>query len=59
MNTWYVVAKEDKKSIFGYKQITKKGEYFLSNEEAEIERIYLQPDYNEKLVVLRRTCEVL
>ena len=59
MNIWYVVAKEDPKKEYGFTQITKKGDYFKSFEEANEERIYLQSDFKERLVVLKRTCEVI
>lgn len=59
MNSWYLIAIEDKSKYFGYNSILNKGQYYITLEEAEIERIYYQPDYKEKLVILKRTCEVL
>ena len=58
MNKWYVVGKRDE-SYFGVSQITPKGTWFNSFEEADIDRIYNQPEYNEPLVVLERTCKIL
>ena len=57
-NIWYVIGKIDD-NFFGASQVTPKQEWFNTFEEADIERIYLQPDYEEKLVVLERTCRIL
>ena len=55
---YYYVAIKDSKSELGYKPVSNIDE-FLNREDADIERIYLQPDYEEKLEVLQITCEVL
>lgn len=59
INRWFVVGKEDENSCFSYSQVTPKGEWFNTFEEAEIERNELQKLTNDKLFIFRRTCEVL
>jgi hypothetical protein len=58
-NKWYVIAIEDTISPFGCKQITPKGEWFPTLEEANWERIYQQPDYEDRLIILERTCTIV
>lgn len=59
VNTWYVIGKADEKCCFGYSQVTPKDNWFSTFEEAEYERIDLQKLTSDKLVVMKRTCEVL
>jgi hypothetical protein len=56
INTWYLVAKKDD-SKYGYSKISK--EIYYTFEYANYNRIYLQPNYDELLVVLKRTCQVV
>lgn len=58
INTWYLVAKKDD-SKYGYSKVSEENEVFSTFEEANYNRIYLQPDYDELLVVLKRTCQVV
>lgn len=59
INRWYVIGKEDKNSPFGYKQITPKGKWFEYLNDAKEVKDQLQLKSKHKLVVMRRTCEVL
>lgn len=59
INLWYVIGKKDEQSCFNYSQVTPKGEWFNTIEEAEIEIRELQKLNKDKLFVFRRTCEVL
>lgn len=58
VNVWFIVAKLDD-SKYGCTQVSNKSDVFSSFDEADFERIYLQPDYDERLVVLKRTCQIL
>lgn len=55
INTWFLVAKKDD-SKYGYTAVS---EAFTEFDDADFERIYLQPDHDELLVVLKRTCQVV
>jgi hypothetical protein len=59
VNEWYLVAKIREGSEDDCEILTPKGQYFTTFSEADIERIYLQPDYDERLVVLKRTCQIM
>jgi len=59
VNVWWVIGREDEQCCFNYSQVTPKGEWINSYEEAVIIKEDLQKLTKDKLVVLKRTCEVL
>ena len=59
INKWYVLAIEDTTSPFGCQQLTPKGEWFPTLEEADNERMYIQPDIKERVFILERTCTIV
>jgi hypothetical protein len=59
INVWFVIAKEDSKNPYGYLQVNPKGTYYKTFFEANIDMACLKHNYVEKLVVLKRTCQVV
>lgn len=59
INTWYVCAIQHESLPFGYQQITPKGKFHKTLEEAQAKK--LQHEWVEvyPVVVLKRTCEVM
>lgn len=53
------MGKKDPQCCFEYSQVTPKGEWFNTWEQADAERIKLEAELGIPLFVFRRTCQVL
>lgn len=58
-NSWYVVAKEDKRYKYDFTSILNRSHVFKDRKQALKKRDKLQPFSKCKLVILRRTCKKL
>ena len=59
MKIWYVLAKEDKRYKYNFYPIFDRSHVFKKFKEANQKRIKKQKDFKSKLVILKRTCEVV
>ena len=59
VNTWYVIAKKDKRYKYNFITILDRSHVFKSLKKAHTELNKYQKKTNSKLVILKRTCEVL
>ena len=58
-NSWYVVAKSDKRYKYDFTSILNRSHVFKNRPDAIKKRDKLQPFCKAKLVILRRTCKKL
>ncbi len=58
-NSWYVVAKADKRYKYDFTSILPRSHVFKKRPDAIKKRDKLQPFCKAKLVILRRTCKKL
>ena len=59
INSWYVVAKADKRYKYDFTSILNRSHVFKDRLDAIKKRDKLQPLCKAKLVILRRTCKKL
>lgn len=59
INSWYVVAKADKRYKYDFTSILSRSHVFKKRTDAIKKRNRLQPFSKVKLVILRRTCKKL
>ena len=59
INSWYVLAKEDKRYRYDFNPVLHRSHVFYDLEEAKRQRIKRQPFYKAKLIILKRTCQTL
>ena len=59
MNSWYVVAKSDKRYKYDFTSILNRSHVFKDRKKALAKRDKLQPFCKARLVILRRTCKKL
>lgn len=58
-NVWYVLAKRDDKGKYGFSPAERKGVYHEQYEDAIKRKEELEELRNERIYVLKRTCEVI
>lgn len=59
MNSWYVLAKKDKRYKYDFHPILHRSHVFKSLKKANIEKTKKEKKLNIKLVILKRTCQPL
>jgi len=59
INSWFVLAKEDKRYRYDFHPVLNRSHVFYDLKEAEKARDKKQKFYKAKLVVLKRTCQTL
>ncbi len=59
INSWYVVAKADKRYKYDFTSILPRSHIFKKRPDAIKKRNNMQPFSKVKLVILRRTCKKL
>lgn len=58
-NSWYVLAKEDRRYKYDFHSVLDRSHVFKDRKKALEERDKRQPHSKAKLVILRRTCKKL